>query len=81
MNNQEIIRTLTVKYGVIETLRYYLRGAKSAAASMKVGAAENNPMQAVKDLEVLIDNLQMMDSIIQDKDNRPAIIALEDSLK
>lgn len=81
MNKNEIIKTLVTKYGVVETLRFYLRGVHDSASAMKVGVADNNPLLAVKNLESLIEGLQYMEIIISDKDNRPAINGLEKSLK
>lgn len=81
MNKNEIVKTLVVKYGVVDTLRFYLRGVHDSANSMKMGVAEGNNMLAVKDLEALVDNLQYIETIINDKDNRPAINGLEKNLK
>lgn len=81
MNKNEIISTLVAKYGAIETLRFYLRGVHDAANSMKVGIADDNQMLAVKDLESLVDNLQYIELIINNKDYRPAINGLEKDLK
>lgn len=81
MNKNEIVKTLVVKYGVVDTLRFYLRGVRDSANSMKMGVAEGNNMLAVKDLEALVDNLQYIEAIINDKDNRPAINGLEKNLK
>lgn len=81
MNKNEIIKTLISKYGVIETLRFYLRGVHESATSIKIGMAENNQMLAAKNLELMLDNLQYVEMIIQDKDNRKALLPLENTLE
>lgn len=73
MNKNEIVKTLAIKYGTIETGRYYLREMRKSLSTIKVGIAENNPMLIAKDIELLAANLEALSFMFGDDQSKKEI--------
>lgn len=69
----EVLRALVNKFGGVETLRYFLNDALSDLTSIEVGVGDNNPMQAVKSVESLKENLTNIRTLIENKDYKSGV--------
>ena len=73
ISRQETINALVAKFGGVETVRYFLNNALSDLQTMEVGIADNNPLNAVRTVESLRENLENIRTILEKKENRPSI--------
>ena len=82
MNMKEQIETLTIKYGAIELSRFYLRGARTALASIRNGVETNNFALAAKDVGLLNQYLSALEMIFGgDKNTLEQLQQLDKNVK
>lgn len=80
MNQNEIVKTLVVKYGALDAGRHYLREARRSMSAIKVGLAENNPMLMAKDIELLATHLDALSFMFGDKETKEQLQNLEKNI-
>lgn len=73
ITQKEILSTLVMKFGGVETARYFLSNALSDLQTMEVGVGENNQMLASKSLESLRDNLTSLRELLEHKEYKGGI--------
>lgn len=81
LNKDEINKTLLVKYGSLELSRYYIRGIRSALASIRNGIELNNFAVAAKDVGVLADNLASLELLLNTKEAKEQLVHLDNTKK
>lgn len=80
MNNNEIVKTLGVKYGTIELGRHYLREMRKNLSTIKIGIAENNSTLMAKDVELLAQNIECLSLMFADEQMKKEIKNLKKTL-
>ena len=73
ITKQEMIRTLVVKYGAVQTARYFLQDACSGLSDINNGVAENNIIRTAGSIESLNTNLSYLRILLAEKDNIPSV--------
>lgn len=82
ISRQELLNALVLRFGAVETARYYLSDALSDIQSIEVGVSENNQMLASKSVESLKQNLNMIRALLEKKENKGGIEkAIKDDMK
>lgn len=81
LNKAEFAKTLIAKYGVADTLRFYMTDVRSAVNGMKVGVAENNEMMALQHLSELDKTVTAIEALISNKENKAALNVVKKTTK
>lgn len=73
ISKQEVINSLIVKFGAVETARYFLDDALSDIKTLEVGLSENNPLLAAKVCQSLVDSLTSLRYLLEKKENKSSL--------
>lgn len=73
-SKQDLFITAVNKYGSAEVLRYLINDSIESLNTMRIGISEDKPMLAMKDFEVIYENLRQAKQLLGDKSNRGDVI-------
>lgn len=81
MDKADLVKTAVVKHGAIDASRYYIRGARSALNSIKIGIESNNFALASRDVGLLQESIDALERIFGIEDALPQIQHLNKNVK
>lgn len=73
ISRQEVLNALVMKFGAVETARYFLNDALSDLQTMEVGIADNNQLKAAEVCGSLHESLSNLRVLLEKKENKPSI--------
>lgn len=81
MDKSEQVKTLVIKYGAIQVSRMYIRGIRSALANIRNGIETNNFALAAKDVGLLADQLERLETVYGTEDALKQLQHLDEKVK
>lgn len=81
LNQDEINKTLQIKYGSLELSRYYIRGIRTALTSIRNGIELNNFAIAAKEVGVLNEKLSALEKLYNMEEAREQLTHLDNQKK